>query len=637
MDRKTEILKEFWGFDSFRPLQDEIIDSVLNGKDTLALMPTGGGKSLCFQVPALVEDGVCLVISPLIALMKDQVKNLRKRGIKADAVFSGMHYKEIDRIIDNAVYGDTKLLYVSPERLQTDILKERIKKMNVSLLAIDEAHCVSQWGYDFRPAYLNIPEFRKLIPYTPLLALTATATPDVVDDIQEKLAFKPEAGIFQKSFGRSNLSYSVFQEENKRVKLFDILSKVKGSGVVYAGTRRKTKDIAVYLYRKGISAEFYHAGLTPDQRSKKQDDWISGKIRIMVATNAFGMGIDKPDVRVVVHMDLPNNLEAYFQEAGRGGRDGKKSYSVLLYSPKDKSTLEKQYEQSFPESGEIKRVWQALGSKYQLAIGAGKGDSFDFDLIPFCETYSLDIVKTHSALKILEQDGWLTLSEAVHLPPTVKFIVEKEALYDYQLKNKKLDKPIRRILQTYQGGYNRLIPLKNMGRLAGSLKWSQEHLIKALEILHRDEIIEFRPAKDKPQITFLRERRGANDLQLNKERYDFRKERHFFRMNKAISYAETPICRSKQLLAYFGETESDACGICDVCTGRNQSEFKGDEFERLKTKILRLLKRENLNTEEILEAFAPKWEVKLLKVIQYLYEEGILLMDKEDKFSLGKE
>ncbi len=633
MDKKTEILQKYWGYPSFRSLQGEIIDSVLEGNDTLALMPTGGGKSICFQVPALVKEGICIVVSPLIALMKDQVLNLKNRGIKAEAIFSGMHYKEIDRILDNVAYGDIKLLYLSPERLTTDLIKERIKKMNVNLLAVDESHCISQWGYDFRPPYLKIADIRTLIPNVPILAVTATATLEVVKDIQEKLAFKKE-NVFQKSFGRSNLSYSVLYEPNKLKKLVDILNRVKGTSIVYVQNRKRTKEIAHYLNQKGISASFYHAGLTSEERSKRQEQWIENKIRVIVSTNAFGMGIDKPDVRSVIHLSLPDNLEAYFQEAGRGGRDGKKSFAVLLYNEKDRELLERQYELAFPSFQEVKQVWQALSSYYQLAVGSKSYHSFDFDLIQFSNNFKLDILKTYNCLKILEQNAWITLSDAVHLPPTVKFIVDKNTLYDRQIKNKKIDLLVRKILQTYTGGYNQLITLRKFAELAYSLKITPDQLHQLLQSLDQEKLLEYIPAKDKPQITFLEEMTSSLNLEFDTELYNFRKNRHFERMTKALNYAELPICRSQQLLKYFGEKNTEPCGICDVCTGRHSSDMSNDEFVRLQGKIMMLLKKERLSTQDILDSFAPKYEKKLLKVLEYLNTENKIFRAEDGKLEI---
>ncbi|MCB0586106.1 MAG: ATP-dependent DNA helicase RecQ, partial [Phaeodactylibacter sp.] len=413
-----EILKKYWGYDGFRPLQEDIIRSVLEGKDTLALMPTGGGKSICYQVPALCREGICIVVSPLIALMKDQVENLKQRNIPAEAIYSGMHYRDIDRILDNCVYGNIKLLYLSPERLTTELARVRIQKMKASLLAVDEAHCVSQWGYDFRPPYLQIAEMREVLPGVPILALTATATPEVARDIQEKLAFRQE-NLLQKSFERPNLSYSVLHEEDKLKKLAEILHRVPGSGIVYVRSRRRTKEIARYLQRQKIRADFYHAGLDTEERSRKQEEWMNNKSRVVVSTNAFGMGIDKPDVRVVVHMELPDSLEAYFQEAGRAGRDGRKSYAVLLYNDSDRQNLERRFEQSFPGLKEVQRVYRALGSYFQLATGSGEGQSFDFEIVEFARNFQIKIVQAYSCLKILEQAGWIVLTDAVFVPSSL--------------------------------------------------------------------------------------------------------------------------------------------------------------------------------------------------------------------------
>ncbi len=617
-----KILQEYWGYPDFRPMQEEIIQSVMDGKDTLALLPTGGGKSICFQVPALAMDGICIVVSPLIALMKDQVYNLQRRNISATAIYSGMHYRDIDRMFDNCVYGNVKLLYLSPERLMTDLAIERIKRMNVNLLAIDEAHCISQWGYDFRPPYLQIAEIRKLIPNTPVMALTATATQDVVVDIQEKLEFK-EKNVFQKSFERENLSYVVLNEENKEVKMLDIIKKVKGTGIVYVRNRKKTKLIAQYLQRNNIAADFYHAGLTTDERSQKQDDWVNNKTRIIVSTNAFGMGIDKPDVRIVVHMEAPDSLEAYFQEAGRGGRDGKKAYAVLLYNPNDRLNLEGQYEAAFPSPEEIRQTYRALGSYFQLAVGGGIGDSFDFDLIEFAKTYKLDIMKTFNCLKILEQGGWIVLSEAVFVPSSIKVSVSKDEMYDYLLRNQRFDLIIKTILRSYQGAFNNFVNI-NERKLASFLKISAAELFHALKIIQQDGIVDYRPMKDKPQIFFLQERIDANNLTIDTKLYEFRKKRHLERITKVMAYAEEERCRSRQLLYYFGETETKICGVCDVCLGRNKSDISTEEFARYKDKILYLLKRESLTLEAVVDSFAAKRKAKVLKAIEFMLDEGII-------------
>lgn len=592
-------------------------------------MPTGGGKSICFQVPALCQEGVCIVVSPLIALMKDQVYNLQKRNIPAIAIYSGMHYRDIDRILDNCIYGNIKLLYLSPERLVTDLARTRIEKMKVNLLAVDEAHCISQWGYDFRPPYLRIAEIRDLMPETPVLALTATATPKVVNDIQEKLEF-PKKNIMQKSFARNNLAYVVLQEENKNAKMLEIIRKIKGTGIVYATNRRRTKEVALFLRKNGISADFYNAGLNSEQRTSKQEAWINNKIRVMVCTNAFGMGIDKPDVRSVVHVDLPDNLEAYFQEAGRGGRDGKKSYAVLLYNTSDKIRLERNFEQSFPAVKEIRRVYRALGSYFQLAIGSGLNESFSFDLVEFCKNFKLDVTKSYHCLKILEQSGWIVLTDAVYIPASLRIIVSKEELYDYQLRNRRLEPFLKTILRSSHGAFQHYVKIRE-SKLAGFLRVSTSVVIQALNKLKQDNIIDYHPPKDKPQIIFLKERVDADVLDIDFQLYNFRKNRQQERIKKAIDYAETMVCRSQMLLGYFGEKNAEKCGVCDVCLGRHDKKLSNEEYEKYKSKIALLLKRERLSSKLVIDSFPPKRQEKVLKALEYLADEGIV---KEEKGKL---
>lgn len=566
------------------------------------------------------------MVSPLIALMKDQVQNLRKRDIQAEAVFSGMHYREIDRILDNCIYGSVKFLYLSPERLQSDLARERIRQMNVNLLAVDEAHCISQWGYDFRPPYLQIAEIRDYLPKTPVLALTATATKEVVADIQEKLAFR-NGEVFTKSFSRSNLAYVVLNEENKQKKLLNIVTNVKGPGVVYVRNRKSTMQVAAYLRQNRISADFYHAGLTPDEREVKQDAWMADKSRIMVSTNAFGMGIDKPDVRTVVHLGLPDSLEAYFQEAGRAGRDGKHAYAVLLYAPEDKAGLEKNFKVAFPPIAEIRRVYQALGSYYQLAVGGGAGLSLDFDIVEFCKNFKLDVLQTFSCLKILEQEGWLTLTETVYLPSTFKIIVHRDQLYDFQLKKPDLDKVIKTLLRVTEGAFLQFAKI-NEAAIARFLKMPTEQFVMALQQLQKENIIDYRPAKDKPQIFFPLERVDASNLTINVEQYNFRKEQHRKRIERAIAYATTLECRSIQLLRYFGE-EGEVCGICDVCLGRAKTELSADDFQRYKLKIGQVLRREKLTEQQLLESFPSNRHPVVLQALGYLLDEGVVRLVEE--------
>lgn len=621
-EQPLDILKKYWGYDAFRPLQADIIQSVLEGKDTLALMPTGGGKSLCFQVPALCQEGICIVVSPLIALMKDQVANLQKNNIPAVAIYSGMRYSDIDRTLDNCIYGNTKFLYLSPERLKTDLARQRIAQMKVNLLAVDEAHCISQWGYDFRPPYLDIAEMREILPDTPILALTATATPEVVVDIQDKLAFKKHH-VFQKSFARNNLAYVVLEEESKQPKLLDILRKVPGSGVVYVRNRKGTQDTARYLQRNNISADFYHAGLNSEQRTAKQEAWMNNQTRIIVSTNAFGMGIDKPDVRVVVHLDLPDSLEAYFQEAGRGGRDGKKSFSILLYDNFDKTKLENSYITSFPPISEIRQVYRALGSYCQLATGGGEGKSFDFDIVEFIKNFKLEAYKTYSCLKILEKEGWILQTDAVFIPSSIKMKVGKEEVYDYQLKNPKFDLFIKTILRLTGGAFQHYVNVRE-NQFAKFLKIPVQELKNAFFHLHREGIIDYRPQKDKPQIIFLKARVSADNLHIDHKSYNFRKEQYRLRIKKAIEYAEKPRCRSQQLLNYFGEMDVDACGVCDVCLGRTKAEISPNDYDRYKVKIQQLLKRESLTAEEIVDSFGSNRHESVIKTIEFLLDEGLL-------------
>lgn len=623
MSEPLDILSRYWGYDSFRPLQAEIIDDVLSGRDTLALMPTGGGKSICFQVPALAREGICIVISPLISLMKDQVFQLQKRGISAEAVYSGMRHADIDRILDNCVLGRVKLLYLSPERLTTDLAKERIKRMKVNLLAVDEAHCISQWGYDFRPAYLNIAELREQLPDTPVLALTATATPEVVTDIQNRLQFAAHH-VQSKSFRRSNLSYVVLHEEGKWNKLLDILRKVPGSGVIYVRSRRKSAEIATHLSRLGISADAYHAGLTPEERSEKQDAWIAGKTRIMVATNAFGMGIDKPDVRTVIHTELPDSLEAYFQEAGRAGRDGNRAYAVLLYQPADSERLHRQYEVSHPSLEDVRRVYRALGNYFQLAVGAGKGASFDFELAEFSSAYKLNAVRTWNALRILEQEGWISLTEAVFVPPSLHIIVSKEQLYDYQLRNRQSDTLIKTILRTCQGAFLQPVRFPE-SQIARFLEVSVTEIDRMLNRMAADGILRYFPRKDRPQLTFLEERVDAAHLTWDNERQTFLQTRHLDRIRKAIDYAERPECRNVQLLRYFGEEGAEPCGLCDVCLGREKKHLSPDEFEHIREELFDQLGTGPSSLDEVMEAFSPKYRKRVLQVLHYLIDEGDIL------------
>lgn len=626
-----QVLTRYWGYTEFRPLQEEIILSVLDGKDTLALLPTGGGKSICFQVPAMAQEGLCLVVSPLIALMKDQVQNLQERGIAAAAIVSGMHRREIDIALDNAAYGKTKFLYVSPERLTSPLFRERVQKMKVNLIAVDEAHCISQWGYDFRPPYLRIAELRELVGKDiPVMALTATATPEVVDDIQEKLTFR-EKNVFQKSFERTNLAYVVLHEEDKYGRLLKMARNLKGSGVVYARNRRKTKEIAHYLNHQGISADFYHAGLDPKERDLKQYNWIKNRVQVMVATNAFGMGIDKPDVRFVVHMDLPDTLEAYFQEAGRAGRDEKKAFATLLTVKADRDELRARVEASFPDPVDIRTVYQCLANHFQLAIGAGLEAEYEFDLAEFSRKYALEPVLVFNALKILQMDGYLEFSEALNTPSMLQMTIAQQDLYAFQIAHRKLDGIIKLLLRSYSGLFEGFVKIDEdeMARRAGQ---PLDTIVQYLMVLHDHDVVEYLPRSKKPRITYTQERVDSNQISISKEVYHDRKENALKRLESVLHYVEsTTKCRSQILLEYFGEKDPPRCGICDVCLERNKLELSNLEFEHVSEQVKAVLDEEHRTLTALVQAVDAR-EDKVIKVIQWLNEHGKLKLDIEGKY-----
>lgn len=614
-----KILLQYWGYNSFRPMQEEIINSVLQGRDTLALMPTGGGKSVCYQVPALAREGVCLVVSPLIALMKDQVDQLNAKKIKAFAIYSGMHYNEIEVALNNAMYGDAKLLYVSPERLATPYFREVLQQMNVNLLAVDEAHCISQWGYDFRPPYLRIAEIRSTIPEVPVLAVTASATPDVVYDIQEKLQFK-ERHLIRQSFERENLAYVVLHDENKNGRVVNMFKKVAGSAIVYAGTRRRTYEFARLLQKHGISADHYHAGLSSRERSDRQQNWMKGKTRVMVATNAFGMGIDKPDVRIVAHIDLPGSIEAYFQEAGRAGRDLKKSWAVLLYHDADLLDIEKQFEYSFPEMDMIRRIYQALGNYLKLAVGSGENMSFDFDISEFSHQYGFEPLITYNALKFLEKEGYLILSEGIHNPPKIHFKLQGEDLYRFRVENPKLDGFVKLVLRLYTGLFSEYKKI-NLKEIANKSKFSFTEVIKKLIELDKLEVIDYISPKNKPQLIFTIERLDAKDLFISKENYALRKKTARKRLDTLKKYlASSSTCRSNFLLKYFGESTSQRCGQCDVCLERNKAHLSKLEFDNILNQIKPLLKEHPQKPEDIVNSIKNTSPDKCRRVVEWLLD-----------------
>ncbi len=630
------ILKQYWGYETFRPLQEDIVRSVLNGHDTLALLPTGGGKSVCFQVPALALPGVCIVVSPLIALMKDQVEQLRKRQIPAAALYSGLSKREIDITLDNCVNGHLKFLYLSPERLKTDIVKERIKRMPVSLLAIDEAHCISQWGYDFRPPYLELATLRELIPTTPIIALTATATDVVKADIQEKLAFRKNANVYQKSFARANLSYSVFEEEDKERKLLEILKKVPGTAVVYVRSRKRTREIAEVLLRQRISATYYHAGLDNETRAARQESWIKSQVRVVVATNAFGMGIDKADVRTVIHMDLPESPEAYYQEAGRGGRDEKKAYAVLLYSPLDLKQLAERVETAYPAVEMLRKVYQSLANYLKIAVGSSQYASFDFDIEDFQRKYNLPAITTYHALKRLEGEGFIQLNEGYYSPSRLMFAVNNKQLYEFQVANSLLDPLIKTILRVYGGELFSSFMQISEQTLARQLQCSELDLVRHLELLHQKNIVVYEKQKDKPQITFLTERYDAARLPLNVQHLEERKKTDLLRVNAMIGYATNSLrCRTALLLEYFGEIAEKDCGVCDNCLQKKKVPTGNLELLQYQEQILNLLQQKALLPEEVIKALPKAKKEDIMDVIRTLLQEGALAYSATGRLELA--
>ncbi|MEN8957701.1 MAG: ATP-dependent DNA helicase RecQ [Flavobacteriales bacterium] len=617
MNTKEEILKQYWGYDTFRDSQEAIIDSVLSKKNSLALLPTGGGKSICYQVPGMVNEGICIVVSPLIALMKDQVQNLKKRGIKAIAIFSGMNKREIDIALDNCVYGDIKFLYVSPERMLTDIFRARVQKMKVNLIAVDEAHCISQWGHDFRPAFKQINEIMEILPKeTPLLAVTATANNRVIKDICETVTIA-DANVFKKSFERDNLGYLVLHEENKEERLLKILRKANSCGIVYVNTRRRTKQVADFLNNKGIKADFYHGGLPQQIRDEKQKDWIEDKTQVIVSTNAFGMGIDKPNVRVVVHFELPASPEAYFQEAGRAGRDGKKSFAVLLYKPSDKLTLEKFHELEFPEKSEIKKVYNCLGNFYQLAIGGGEFNTYEFDLADFCNRFNLQPIVAHHCISLLSLAGYLTVSEAIYRPPRVKVRMTNQNLYGFQIANKRYEPLIQLLLRNNEGIFDSYVKISPY-TISNKLKINEQEVIKDLNYLTKIEVLTFKPASDVPVLSYSVDRMHEDRLVFPKEIYLDRKKVKKQQLDFMIKLCESEhICRSKLLLSYFDETEFNNCGICDVCIQTAKKQLQATGFQKIETELLSVLAEKEVSLKELVEGISGFDEKEILEVIQW--------------------
>lgn len=635
MATPVQILKQYWGYGQFRPLQEDIVQAVLDGNDVLALLPTGGGKSICFQVPAMAKEGLCIVVSPLIALMKDQVEQLKKRNIPAAAVFSGMSMREIDIVLDNAAHGALKFLYLSPERLQTEIFKERIKRMKVSLLAVDEAHCISQWGYDFRPPYLLIAELRALIPEVNVVALTATATHDVKLDIQQKLEFK-NAAVFQKSFARDNLSYAVRKEEDKERKLLEILSRVPGTAVVYVRSRKRTKEVALFLQKNNIRADFYHAGLGNELRSGKQDAWINNRIRVIVSTNAFGMGIDKPDVRLVVHLDLPDTLEAYYQEAGRAGRDEKKAYAVILYNDADVDALRSRLQQANPPIEYIQKVYQSLANYYKIAVGSSLMESYNFDIEDFCKQFNLKVADAFHAIKKLEEEGFLQLNEGFYQPSRIFVSVAPKVLYEFQIANAQFDHFIKVLLRMYGGElFSNFVKIAEP-QLASALQMDLNTLKAQLDYLHKSDLLVYDPQKDSPQVTFITARYDASKLPIDKAAMLKKAEKAISKAESVVTYTlHKHRCRTQLLLEYFDEISYQYCGICDYCSENKKTIHHPIDLEGLTKKIHLQLQNGPLHTEALIAALGSKKE-EADPQIRNMVESGELVYDESGRLHLGK-
>ncbi|MBL7702424.1 MAG: RecQ family ATP-dependent DNA helicase [Ferruginibacter sp.] len=629
-----EILKRYWGYENFRPLQEDIINSVLDGKDTLALLPTGGGKSVCFQVPAMAKDGLCLVVSPLIALMKDQVESLKKKGIPALAIYSGMSFLEIKKTLQNAAYGNYKFLYVSPERLETNLFLEMLPAMKINLLAVDEAHCISQWGYDFRPPYVRISALKELIPDVPALALTASATKIVQDDICEKLLFGKSAQRFQQSFERLNLSYSVFNVPSKQNKLLEILKNVPGSAIVYCKSRKHTKEVADLLRLHQVNADFYHAGLSNEERNIKQENWINNKTRVIVSTNAFGMGIDKPDVRVVVHYDVPDCLENYYQEAGRAGRDGKRAYAVLLYNNKEIESLQEQPAIRFPKEEEIKQVYIAVMNYLQVAAGSGEGMSYDFDIAAFASAFKINILTATYAIKALEQEDVISFNEVFFKPSTVVFTTNREELTDFEKQNPGLEPLLKGLLRSYEGIFDFPATVYE-SKLAKFIQVDMELLKKDLTKLNDNGIISYSAQKDKPQITLLQNRMYNDAYRLNTANHLKRKKAFEERINAMTGYIERSTgCRSRHIAGYFTDVKINPCGICDNCINEKVIHISTEEFKQISGRVIDYIKEAPVSVNQILANLKTTKKEKVWQVINYMLAEEKLRSDKDGRLYL---
>ena len=614
-----QVLKKYWGYDSFRPLQEDIVLSVLNKQDTLALLPTGGGKSICFQLPGLLLGGTTLVISPLISLMNDQVQNLRNKGISAVAISAAMNFKEIDVALNNAAFGHVQFLYLSPERIQNEDFRQKLAYLPITLIAVDEAHCISQWGYDFRPSYLKIAEVRSFFTDVPIIALTASATKFVVEDIQLQLAFKNQQ-VIRQSFARKNLRYVVQQEDDKIKRLLKLIANIGGSGVVYVRNRKKTEELAQILKSKKISALAYHAGLKFDDRQAIQDQWLQNKIQVICATNAFGMGIDKPDVRFVVHMDLPESLEAYFQEAGRGGRDGKIAYSTVFYTKADQQRLIDNFKYTFPELDYIKQTYQAICNYYQIATASGQGLSFDFDIDKICNSYNLLPVLVYNSIKFLEKENYLSFLDAGFEASKVLLIGNKEELYSFQIKFPKYEPVLKTLLRSYGGLFENYVFI-NEKDLAYRVKTNSKELIEQLRFLDKQGLLSYIEQSNLPKLIFLQDRVNTKFLEFNPQNYQKLKQRYLERINAVIDYTnESKICRQVQLLIYFNEFNYSDCGHCDVCISKRPK-----DFEKVKAKILEIIKMQPLSLEGLREKMRSVNDETWIKAFNELVDDGKVL------------
>ena len=628
-ENAREILTRYWGYSKFRPKQEEIINSVLNGHDTLALMPTGGGKSLTFQVPALVKEGICLVVTPLIALMRDQVQHLKRLNIPAAAIYSGMFYDEVDAVASGCLHGRYKFLYISPERLTSDSFRSFIAELNVNLLVVDEAHCISQWGYDFRPPYLKIADIRSFFAEVPILALTATATPETVQDIVEKLRFR-DPKIIRAGFERKNLSYNVFKDNDKTGTLLSMLKKGKGSTIVYVRSRRKTRELAEVIYKNGIPATYYHAGLESAIRTRRQKEWSTGKVRVMVSTNAFGMGIDKPDVRQVIHYDLPDSVESYFQEAGRAGRDIKPAWASLLYNTRDITEVKKRHHASFPPLDTIKKVYNQLGNYFDIPVGSGENTGYDFDIGDFCRQYQFDVLEAYSSLKLLEKEGLLVYSETSGRYSKLRISLNKSDLYRYMVENSQDDHLIKELLRSYAGIFTDYINI-NEKLLSKRVGIDHKKIVEMLTTLNKKKVLSYVPIRRKPQLIYIYERLDADYLQFSKENYDLRKKAAGMRLQALLDYITSGLqCRSIQLLRYFGEKSSHRCGVCDVCRKQGKVELNDVEINLITNRIKEFLGTESKHLYNVVSGLGDLDEDKVLSIIQWLLDNGQVNRQKDE-------